>query len=109
MEAKEEFEQYKLEYEKKMVKRARKTATVFGVLAVTALISLVYAFFQNAESQRTRLMAEMQLTECNRNEKNLRDEMDRLEVKVSQLTEERNAALKEAERQFEAAQKRKTK
>lgn len=109
MDAKEEFEQYKIEYEKKMVKRARKTATVFGVLAITALIALVFAFFQNAESQRTRVMAEMSASECKQNEKKLREEIGRLEENVSQMTNTVNAALKEAERQFQAAQKKNSK
>ena len=106
MDAKEEFEKFKKEVEKEQVKRARKIATVFGVLAVIALIALVFAFFQSAESQRTRMLAEKQATECNENEKNLRDEMGRLEAKVNQLTEELNAAMNEAERQSQPIQKK---
>ena len=38
------------EGKKLLVKRARRQATVFGILAITALISLVYAFVQQTES-----------------------------------------------------------
>lgn len=43
---------------KKLLSRARVTATTFGILAITALISLVYAFFQQEAADRARIEAE---------------------------------------------------
>ncbi len=40
------------EGKKLLVKRARRQATAFGVLAIAALISLVYAFVQQTEAAK---------------------------------------------------------
>lgn len=40
------------EGKKLLVKRARQQATAFGILAITALISLVYAFIQQTEASK---------------------------------------------------------
>ncbi len=54
----EELLQFR-EEKKHRLKRARITALIFGVLAITGLIALVYAFFQQTAANRARLEAEM--------------------------------------------------
>lgn len=44
--------------QKRRLQRARTTATIFGVLAIVALIALVYAFFQQTAAVRAQLEAE---------------------------------------------------
>ena len=43
---------------KKLMSRARVTATVVGTLAIIALIALVYAFFQQTAANKARIEAE---------------------------------------------------
>jgi len=52
-----------LQREKVLLKKARTTATVFGILAVVALISFVYAFFQGAAAEKAALA----VINCERN------------------------------------------
>jgi hypothetical protein len=55
----EELNQFR-EEKKGRLKRARRTALVFGVLAITALIAFVYAFFQQTAANRAKVEAEIQ-------------------------------------------------
>jgi hypothetical protein len=94
----QELEDHKKEFDKKAMKRARVMATVYGVLAITALISLVYAFFQNAAMDRSRMAAIDQANvaeECRVNAKKqegeLRDEIHRLEGQIKELNDRLNA------------------
>ena len=53
-----------LAIEKKQIKRGRTTAAVFGVLAIAALISFVYAFFQHEMAARIKFETSAQLELC---------------------------------------------
>src|SRR6478609_2556740 len=44
--------------QKRRLQRARTTATVFGTLAIVALIAFVYAFFQQTAANKARIQAE---------------------------------------------------
>lgn len=103
-----EFEQFKEEVKRESIKRARKTATIFGVLAMTAMVALVYAFFQQAAAVRSRSMAENLAVEALEQKESRRE----LEVKVQKLSEElekkakmAEAAMQEASRQHQIVEK----
>ena len=88
MKTEEEFDEYKLLFEKKYVQKARATAMVFGVLAMTALIALVYAFFQQTAANKARFDAVVQLEAS-------QTEIKELETKLADAVRnaERQAAL----------------
>jgi Flp pilus assembly protein TadB len=46
-----------------VVKRARVTAMVFGVLVCITLISIVYSFIQQAEAKKQALLAQQAMSE----------------------------------------------
>ncbi len=100
-----EFEQYKEDTKRKSLKRGRMTATVFGVLATTALIALVYAFFQNAAAERAKLYTErayIELAEkvkrAEQHELELMVEIQGLEARVRDLTDQLNNNAKKPSR-----------
>ena len=58
-ELKDEFKGLSEETRKLLVKKARIQATVFGILAVTSLIILVYAYMKIIEAEGFRYQAEV--------------------------------------------------
>jgi hypothetical protein len=80
------------------LKQARKTATVFGILAVVALVSLVYAFFMRTEANKVRVLYEVGLLEykqrAEKAEKELENQKKQLETALQQA---KDAALKAEE------------
>jgi hypothetical protein len=105
MSAEEELKQFK----KDSLKRARQTAIIFSVCATAALIALTYAFFQNAATQRTAMQVKAESVECVK----LVEERDKQILKLQSDLEKQiimtENALKEAERQYQAARKRDSK
>ena len=50
--------------EQKQIKNARKVAATYGTLAIVALISIVYAFFQQAAAERAKIELTQELVIC---------------------------------------------
>ena len=73
------------------LKQARKTATVFGILAVITLISLVYAFFMKTETDKVKVLYEVGLLEykqrAERAEQELENQKKLNEVALQQAKE----------------------
>ena len=93
MNAEEELKNYKQE----TLKRTRITALVFGALAIICLVSLVYAFIQNASAVKAEKIAMVNVDICK--EQLAAKEME-LEValqKVEQALIETNIAKATAE------------
>jgi hypothetical protein len=102
MSAEEELKQFK----RASLKRAKQTAIIFSVCAIAALIALTYAFFQNAAAQRAAMQVKAESMECVK----LVEERDNQILKLKSDLEKKiimtENALKEAERQYQAARKR---
>ncbi|HRI79702.1 MAG TPA: High-affnity carbon uptake protein Hat/HatR, partial [Cyclobacteriaceae bacterium] len=76
---------------KQRLQRARTTATVFGVLAIIALIAFVYAFFQSAAAERARILAVQ-------NEAKAVAAQKEADANAKKATEQAEIARQEAER-----------
>ncbi|HRI77986.1 MAG TPA: hypothetical protein PLR06_00495 [Cyclobacteriaceae bacterium] len=74
------------EIEKLQMKRARTTATVFGMLAITALILIVYAFFQSAAAEREKLEATFELEKCQKRVEEAEAQVVIANKKLEQMT-----------------------
>lgn len=105
MSVEEELEQFK----KDSLKRARQTAIIFSVCAIAALIALTYAFFQNAAAQRTAMQVKAESVECAKLVEEKDGQILRLKNDLEKQTIMTESALKEAERQYQAAGKRSSK
>lgn len=61
MNTEEELKAFKDTVNKQELKRARSTATVFGILAMITLLSLVYSFLQNAAAKKAQILMEQEI------------------------------------------------
>ena len=82
-----------LKREQALLKKARTTATVFGILAIVALIAFVYAFFQGAAAEKAALA----VINCERNTAEAEARADLANKKVEQLTIELQIAKEVAD------------
>ena len=89
-----EFEQFKGEANKKRIKQARKMATIYSVLVLTALIALIYAFFQHAAAEKTAIEAIQQRVITERAVEEARQARALCAASMKQLQEELSRSQK---------------
>ena len=92
----EEFEQYTQERKKHYANESRKWAVSFGLGGVVFVLALMYSGYQNITSMKEKAMAEGRAIECEKKQKNLILEIERLNAKVDGLADQLNSYKKPA-------------
>ncbi len=97
----EELQQFRAQKEV-MLKRAKITALTFGILATVALISLVYAFFQQtgAKTAAIQYQAKIEMVTKQREEAELRAK--NVEAAAAQQAKLSQEALQECEEKIKS-------
>ena len=86
-----------LKVERAQTKRARTTAVVFGILAITAQISLTYAYFQHAALEKVKIKTSIEIESCQVKVAEAEARADAANKKVEQLMIEAQIAWEVAE------------